>query len=1118
MKKTLLLTLLLAAFFVVRANPVDVNTAKEIGAKFLKVSKNVKQVSALELVATYNIERGDAAFYVFNAENAFVIVAADDCAHPILAYSDEGRFDVEDLPIQMQEYLGGFVERIEYGIVNSISADEKTSKQWESVKTTGRIGDNRNTASVAPLLSSSWHQNSYYNRMCPEDYNSSNDGHVLAGCVATAMGQIMYYHKKPINGQGSHSYTPTGYPTQTANFGATVYDWANMTDKLDASSTDAEINAVATLLWHCGVSVEMKYGVSVSNANSHNVPDALLSYFRYSTELIGAEKDDYDDAVWLARVKACLDLNRPLYYSGTSVSSNGTIEGHAFVCDGYDTDEMLHMNWGWGGKSNCWVVVDVVKVGGYQFKYYNYAIFNIHPNDDGITTTHNVSVSSNNTALGTVTGGGTNIANGAEMTITATTTNDNIFCYWAENGGIVSTDETYTFNVYYSRNIEAVFAEPNSITIAPSVYSNTGGRVSSTANYSYGTTVTVTATPDDYYVFCYWLEGTEIVSTDNPYSFTATGDRNLVARFAEESLVCEVVYQFIDTYGDGWTGNKLNVVYEDTFTETMELSDGFSGYFIRNVVDGGKVKLSWQMGLYTSECQFALRYNTGVMFYEKSGLNASYSYTFNMNCSGGTDDVFEGDDSTLWSEASNWRSGSLPATTAITDIKSDVDVDVDVTVATMNLYDNVTLTINSGNTLTVTGTIIQLPDSKIVIEDGGQLVNLTSDVDGVVKKNVTSWTTMPSDDGWYAISTPINNIMFESVTNLTNEIYNIYRYNEVTTTWENSQNSSNPFNVFESGRGYLYRRNVEATLEFNGVFNTSYVGYQLSYTESNGHLKGFHLIGNPYTHNIYKGANTAFYNYNYLEDGFYTLQTNGTWQAGTDNSTAIKPCEAILVQAKGFITDNDILYFINSTSSGVSKEADNIIKFAVSNSKYEDVAYAVIKEGKGLNKIEHQNKDVQMLYIRNNDEDYAVADINEEMKAFDLNFKSATSGYYSMKVSTDGDFSYLHVIDRLTGEDVDMLVEGEYSFVSSPNDTDERFVVKLAPNTCDFDDDSFAFQNGDDLIVNGEGMLQIYDITGRFVMCREINGVETINASSLSGAYILRVVGNDVKSQKIFVE
>ena len=159
MKKSIFLTLLLAAFFVASANPVDVNTAKSIGAKFLKASTNLKSISDLKLAATYQIDRGDAAFYVFNADNAFVIVSDDDCATPILAYSDEGQFDADDVPPAMQEYLYGFVERIEYGVLNNIS-DEKTTAKWELVKATGRMSESKNTPVVGPLLSSAWGQGS----------------------------------------------------------------------------------------------------------------------------------------------------------------------------------------------------------------------------------------------------------------------------------------------------------------------------------------------------------------------------------------------------------------------------------------------------------------------------------------------------------------------------------------------------------------------------------------------------------------------------------------------------------------------------------------------------------------------------------------------------------------------------------------------------------------------------------------------------------------------------------------------------------------------------------------------------------------------------------------------
>ena len=1106
----------MAAFFVVDAKHVDVNTAKEIGKNFLKASTNVKSADDLQLVATYNIDRGDAAFYVFNAGDGFVIVAADDCATPILAYSDKGSFNSEDIPPAMQAYLEGFVEQIEYGIENNISADEKTAQQWKLAKTTGRISENRDANTVGPLVTATWWQNTYYNRMCPEDPKSSDDGHVLVGCVATAMGEIMHYYKWPETGNGTHSYKPSGYPTQTANFGATTYDWNNMPNKLISTSTETQINAVALLLWHCGVSVNMNYGLNASGANSVNVPNALLSYFRYSTELSYAEKKDYDDAVWLAMVKACLDKGRPLYYSAASVNASGVRSGHAFVCDGYDADHKLHFNWGWNGSSDGYFALNAMNTGSFKFKFQHAAIFNIHPDKDG-TTQHIVSVSSNDNDLGIATISGNGEFNyGTNATATATANSGYVFNYWSENGAVVSTDNTYSFDVTYDRNLVANFSTPDNLTITPSVYDNTGGTVSASANYSYGETAEVTATAHDDYVFMYWLEGTEIVSSENPYNFSVTGNRSLQARFAPAANVCEIIFTLDDYYKDGWNGNKLDVKYENTFTEALEPNVGNATAFTRKVVNGTQVQLSWALGLYVDECRFSLKKADGVVFYDVPSVNPNtFGYTFNMDCSGSAGCDFNGTTSNLWSESSNWASGTKPTSTGIANIRNDVTVDENVTVGTLNIFGNQTVTVNSGVTLTVAGSIAQLTDSNIILEDGAQLVNQTQDIYGTVKKDVSAWTTTPLDNGWYAISTPIKDIDFNAVTNLTNEIYNVYRYDEPTMTWQNCLNSNNQFNVFESGRGYLYRRNVEATLEFNGTITTSYVGYRLSYTSASGDLKGFHLIGNPYPHNIYKGANTAFYNYNYLEDGFYTLQTNGTWLAGTDNSTAIKPCEAILVQAKSFVTQDDWLYFVNSTASGTSKDAGNLIKFAVSNDNYEDVAYAVLKEGKGLNKVEHRNVEAQMLYIHNNDEDFAVADIDESTTSFDLNFKAATTGYYTLKVDVEGNFSYIHVIDKITGMDVDMLSEGKYTFIGSPADPVERFVVVLE-NNATFDNSIFAYQSGNEIIVSGEGILQIFDVTGRLVSTQNVNGVETVRKPS-QGVYVFRLLGNEVKTQKIII-
>ena len=1113
MKKILFITLLLAAFFVINANPVDQQTAKAIGAMFLNTSTKVKaDMSELKLVATYNMEQGNAAFYVFNAKNGYVIVSADDRAFPILAYSDEGVYDENNVPVQMQEYLYDFVEQIQYVVSNNIDQDEKTAQQWKLVQTTGRMNDNKNTAVVGPLLTTNWGQGQYYNSLCPADA-SALTGHVAVGCVAVAMGQIMCYHGKltgkPVNGNGTHGYTPEGYSYQYVDYGATTYDWTNMSDKLTNSSTQEQKTAVATLLWHCGVAVDMMYGAGESGAYSVNVPDAMLNYFRYSDELSYSYRDTCDDNIWLARVKDCLNLNRPIYYSGTRLPSGG----HAFVCDGYDDQDLLHMNWGWNGSSNAYVAVDAVNAGDKYYKYYNLAIFNMHPADDGVTTNHTITLSANDNDYGTVSGGCT-VANGTDVTITATPNDGYAFWYWSENGGVVSTKANYTFKALYSRNLVAVFGAPNSITVNTSVLGS-GGTVSGSGNYSYGEEITVTASPSEDYTFCYWLEGNNIVSADASYTFTVTETRSLVARFVPTADVCEVIYEFADSYGDGWQGNQLVVTYEDTYTETMTLPNGSFGSYSRNVVISGKVKLEWVLGLYVNECSLCLKHGYGDVFYEKTTIgNSGFTYEFNMNCTSDSGINFLGTNTTLWRDATNWAGGIKPTSTSIVGIRGEVNVDQDVTITALNIYDDVKLTINAGITLTVLGTIAEMPGATIQIEDGGQLVNATAGINGFAKKEVSTWIAAPANYGWHAISTPVDNVAFAYVKNLTNATYNVYRYNEAAMTWENSQNASNLFNSFENGHGYLYRRAAGETLEFNGTFNTSSVDYHLTYEAANDNLKGFHLIGNPYPHNIYKGTGTAILN-TYLEDGFYTLLPDGTWSAGLDNTDAIKPCQAILVQAKNTAAD-ETLVIKKVTTSGSAKEAEKTIRFSVSNSQYEDVAYAIFKDGGGLNKIDHQNDEIQKLYINKDGSDFAVADIDDVTKAFNLNIKVVTTGRYTLKVNADGDFSYLHLLDRYSGNDVDLLVDGDYEFVAAPSDNANRFIVRLEYSEGSETSDVFAYQNGDEIIVTGDGILQVYDVMGRMIATKYVNGRETQNFVSLpTGVYIFKLNG---KTQKIVIK
>jgi len=438
--KPLLIAILCFGLFLSSfARPVDLETAKTVASKFMRTDN-------LQLAATYTTDRNAAAFYVFNSADGFVIVSADDCETPIIGYSREGRFDINNIPPQMEDYLQDFVARIQYGIENHINADIATAKQWELVKTTGQLNAIKNAKSVEPLLTESWHQGCLYNSLCPT-LSKLPCGHAEVGCVAVAMGQIMHYWRYPTTGWGAHSYSNSGL-NLSANFGNTIYDWEHMPDSLTDNSSEAEIEAVATLLFHCGVSVDMQYTTNGSGADSDDVPNALIRYFNYSRRLHIEKRSDFDDEEWMSMLKVCLNLQRPIYYGG-----RGDQGSHAFVCDGYDGNDLLHFNWGWG-RANGYFALGHLNPIGFSFNEKNFAIFDINPEYEPWI----VHATPFPPTAGTIEGNG-EYHIGDQCTLTATPVENSKFCYWKKDGRIVSYDTSFSFTVSEDvDNIEACFS------------------------------------------------------------------------------------------------------------------------------------------------------------------------------------------------------------------------------------------------------------------------------------------------------------------------------------------------------------------------------------------------------------------------------------------------------------------------------------------------------------------------------------------------------------------------------------------------------------------------------------------------------------------------------------
>ena len=420
------------------AHPVDQENAKDVASKFMETND-------LQLVTIYQTDQGIPAFYVFNTTDGFVIVSADDCETPIIGYSHEGRFDLNTIPKQLKGYLQDFVERIQYGIETHVEADEFTVRQWELVKTTGRLNDHKVSQSVLPLLNEVWSQGCYYNSLCPV-LDRLPCGHAEVGCVAVAMGQIMHYWNYPSQGWGSNSYTNAG-TVLSADFGNTIYDWKNMPDSLTENSNETEIEAVATLLYHCGISVNMEYGISGSGAESKDVPNALIRYFNYSRQLHREKQSNFSNEEWLSMLKDNLDIQRPVYYSGNGHGS------HAFVCDGYDNNDLLHFNWGWSGHHNGYFALGNLNPNGYNFSSNNFAILDIFPQYDPYVVEAIVYPP----AAGSVEGLG-EYHLGEHCTLTAIPKGYDFYC-WKRNGKIISQSPSITLPVEDDIiNLEAHFS------------------------------------------------------------------------------------------------------------------------------------------------------------------------------------------------------------------------------------------------------------------------------------------------------------------------------------------------------------------------------------------------------------------------------------------------------------------------------------------------------------------------------------------------------------------------------------------------------------------------------------------------------------------------------------
>ncbi len=397
MKKILSFFVVLLCATSVFADGINRGQAQQIASDFFAsrgatiAESNVKGVKkAAQADETFS------PYYIFNAENnkGFVIVSGNDLTAEILGYSDSGNIDEDNLPECVKSWFDYYADEIKWVEEHAEEIAAINSAKEQQVNTLS----SRTYHAIAPLLTSLWNQRDPYNMYCPIYYESDGTSATsVTGCIATAMAQVMYFYKYPneikadIPGYSKTFSTTSGTKTVTLNdipAGAKI-DWDNIYDSYDGTESDEAKIAVAALNRYCGQSVKMNYG---SSSGANYTEEAFEDYFDYDDDCFIATGTDYDLQTWFDMIYDEIETGHPVPFSG--FTGIPTTSGHAFVLDGFDGEDLFHVNWGWGGNYNGYFRLTVLKDsdndGNYGASADGYsrtqkAVIGLHANDGEIS-------------------------------------------------------------------------------------------------------------------------------------------------------------------------------------------------------------------------------------------------------------------------------------------------------------------------------------------------------------------------------------------------------------------------------------------------------------------------------------------------------------------------------------------------------------------------------------------------------------------------------------------------------------------------------------------------------------------------------------------------------------
>jgi len=370
-KSILLLAILGAAIFESAAGRT--RTEAEMAASAISIlrQQNAGQQMAPGAVSAELIER-QSAVALYKVNGRIAVVSTDDLLPEVLGYTDA--------PLQGNE--------INPNMKSWLNAVNEIGKEIVAKGTPRRVvlPSSNYEPSIDALCTTHWDQDAPYNNMCPTGTESGSSwqgyestGTCVTGCVATAMAQVLRYNCAPVKPQGTHSVSVRqqggGYQTYTINYDEEPeYDWDHMLDSYKYGYSQQEADAVARLMYHCGVATDMEYATDGSGAYMTDCRNGLERNFGFTGAVL-LDRNDYSETQWMEYVYTEINNNRPIIYAGDDMTYR---VGHCFVLDGYDTRGYVHINWGWGENSGdgCFDI-SLLNVSGYSFKWYQEMVIGV---------------------------------------------------------------------------------------------------------------------------------------------------------------------------------------------------------------------------------------------------------------------------------------------------------------------------------------------------------------------------------------------------------------------------------------------------------------------------------------------------------------------------------------------------------------------------------------------------------------------------------------------------------------------------------------------------------------------------------------------------------------------